>query len=68
MKAVEIKELTIQELRDRLVSEQEMLTKLKLNHSVSPLDNPLKIRYARKDIARLKTELRKREINQENAK
>ena len=68
MKAVEIKELTIQELRDRLVSEQEMLTKLKLNHSVSPLDNPLKIRYARKDIARLKTELRKRDINQENAK
>ena len=68
MKAVEIRELTIQELRDRLVSEQEMLTKLKLNHSVSPLDNPLKIRYARKDIARLKTELRKREINQENAK
>ena len=68
MKAVEIKELTIKELRDRLVSEQEMLTKLKLNHSVSPLDNPLKIRYARKDIARLKTELRKREINQENAK
>ena len=68
MKAVEIKALTIQELRDRLVSEQEMLTKLKLNHSVSPLDNPLKIRYARKDIARLKTELRKREINQENAK
>ncbi len=39
-----------------------MLTKMKLNHAVSPLDNPMKLRFARKNIARLLTELKKREL------
>jgi large subunit ribosomal protein L29 len=41
-----------------------MLTRLKLNHAVSPLDNPLKIKQTRKNIARLMTELRKRELKE----
>ncbi|OFX84396.1 MAG: 50S ribosomal protein L29 [Bacteroidetes bacterium GWF2_33_16] len=64
MKSSEIKELTTKELEERIDTESSHLTRLKLNHAVSPLDNPLKIKKTRKDIARLKTELRKRELNE----
>ena len=64
MKNSEIRELTTKELNERIDTEKTHLTRLKLNHTVSPLDNPLKIQEARKNIARLKTELRKRELNE----
>jgi len=64
MKSSEIKELTTKELEERIDTESSHLIRLKLNHAVSPLDNPLKIKQARKNIARLKTELRKRELNE----
>lgn len=64
MKSSEIKELTTKELIERIDTENTHLTRLKLNHAVSPLDNPLKIKDTRKNIARLKTELRKRELNE----
>lgn len=64
MKSSEIKELTTKELIEKIDNEKNQLTRLKLNHAVSPLDNPLKITVTRKDIARLKTELRKRELNE----
>jgi large subunit ribosomal protein L29 len=57
MKIAEIKELTKKELLERLQAEQEILTRLKMNHSVSPLDNPMKIRESRRNIARMKTVL-----------
>ena len=41
---------------------KEEMIRMCLNHSVNPLDNPMKIRFARKNIARLNTELRKRQI------
>lgn len=63
MKTSEIKELTTAEIQERLISEREQLTRMKLNHSISPLENPLQIREARKTIARLMTELRQSEIN-----
>ena len=63
MKTVEIKELTTAEIQERLAAEKEALVRLKLNNSISPLDNPLQIKDARKNIARLATELRAREIN-----
>lgn len=63
MKNSEIKELTDQELQERLDAAKAQLATLKLNHSISPLDNPLQLRYARKDIARMATELRQRELN-----
>lgn len=63
MKITELKNLTTQELQERLATEKQNLAKLKLTHSVSPLDNPMQIRAARKDIARIHTELRLREIN-----
>ena len=63
MKTAEIKELTTAELQERLAAEKEALVRLKLNHSIYPLDNPLQIKAARRNIARLATELRAREIN-----
>ena len=59
----EIKELSSQELLERLDNEKAMLVKMRLNHAISPLDNPMKIGYNRKNIARLETELRKRELD-----
>jgi large subunit ribosomal protein L29 len=64
MKNSEIKELTTKELEERIDTEKTHLTRLKLNHAVSPLDNPLKINEARKNVARMKTELRRRELNE----
>lgn len=62
MKQAEIKQLTNKELNERIVDEKELLSKLKINHTISPLDNPMKIQAVRKNIARLQTELRKREL------
>ncbi|MFM2292918.1 MAG: hypothetical protein RIS29_2731 [Bacteroidota bacterium] len=64
MKTSEIKELTAKEIQERLEVQQNRLDTLKLNHAISPLDNPLQIKEARRVIARLATELRQREINQ----
>ena len=61
-----IRELSTAELIERLEEETKQLVKLKLNHSVSPLENPNKIRAYRKIIARIKTELRKRELEKIN--
>lgn len=60
MKPSEIREFTDKEIEERVDSEQTRLTQLKLNHAVSPLDNPAKIKEAQKNIARLKTELSQR--------
>jgi len=62
MKTSEIKELTTAEIKEKLENGKEELVRMCLNHSVNPLDNPMKIRYARRNIARLSTELRKRQI------
>jgi len=62
MKTAEIKEFTDQELLERIEGEREQLTRLRLNHAVSPLDNPMKIRDVRRNVARLMTELRKRQL------
>ncbi|HRZ97192.1 MAG TPA: 50S ribosomal protein L29 [Paludibacter sp.] len=64
MKTREIKELTTKEVQERLDAEVEHLTRLKLNHAISPLDNPSQIKVVRRTIARFATELRQREITQ----
>ncbi len=63
MKSTEIKELNAKELADKMEAQKELLERLKLNHAISPLDNPMQIKEARRDIARIATELRQREIN-----
>jgi large subunit ribosomal protein L29 len=64
MKTREIKELNNKEIQERKEADKELLVRLKLNHAISPLDNPMQIKEVRKNIARLATELRQREINQ----
>jgi large subunit ribosomal protein L29 len=68
MKSSEIKELSIQELQERLESEETLMVRMKMNHAVSPLDNPNKIVETRRNIARLKTEVRARQIQEQSAK
>ena len=63
MKTREIKELNNQEILERMDAQNEQLVRLKLNHAISPLDNPLQIKEVRRTIARLATELRQRELN-----
>lgn len=62
MKTSEIRDLTTEEIKEKINAERNALLKLRLNHAVSPLENPMQIRMARKNIARLLTELRKREL------
>ena len=64
MKASELKELTIKEIEEKIENEESLLTKQKLNHTVSPLDNPLKIKETRRNIARMKTVLRQKQITE----
>ena len=62
MKQQVIKELSTSDMIERLAEEKERLTKLRLSHAVSPLENPQVIKETRRTIARLNTELRKREL------
>jgi large subunit ribosomal protein L29 len=62
MKNVEIRELTAKELAERIDTESGNLVKMKMNHAVSPLDHPHHIREARRLVAQLRTELRKRQV------
>ena len=63
MKIKEITELADKDLREKLEQAEEALNNTKLNHQVSPLENPSLIKAARRDIARMKTMLRQRELN-----
>lgn len=68
MKQSVIKEMDTAELIERLEEERKHLTRLKLNHTVSPLDNPHQISANRRTIARIQTELRGRQIGENNQK
>ncbi|MFV0501342.1 MAG: 50S ribosomal protein L29 [Bacteroidales bacterium] len=58
-----IKELSTVELQERLVSEKLRLNKMKINHAITPLENPNIIKTTKQGVARIMTELRMREIN-----
>lgn len=62
MKAEVVRELSTPEIRERLEEERKDLVRKKMTHAISPLDNPRKISENRKTIARLLTELKKREL------
>jgi len=62
MKSVELKDLSTSDLIERIEELEVKQEKLILSHKVSPLENPLVIRTGRKEIARLKTELRRKEL------
>lgn len=65
MKASVVREMTTQEIKDKLENEKQAYAKAKMAHTISPLENPLTLKATRKDIARLSTELRNRELNAE---
>ena len=62
MKINELKNLADKDLREKLEQTEAALNKTKLNHQVTPLENPMQIKAVRRDIARMKTELRQREL------
>ena len=63
MKSAEIKDIAIKDLQERIEAEKAQLAKLKVQHAVSPIENPSIIKKNRRDIARMLTILR-----QKNAK
>jgi len=68
MKQEVVKELSTADLVERLEEERKHLTRLRMNHAVSPLENPHQISDNKKTIARLETELRKRVIEEQSKK
>jgi large subunit ribosomal protein L29 len=65
MKQQVIRELSATELCERLDEEKKQYLKLKMNHAISPLENPMKIKDYQKTVARILTELQYRKINGE---
>ena len=57
-----IKDLNVVDLKGKIQEDQLRLKKLEFAHAISPLENPMNIRGLRRDIARLQTELKKKEI------
>ncbi len=63
MKIKELKELETKDLVEKMENAVVAYNQKKLNHNITPLENPSEIKVARRDIARMKTELRQRELN-----
>ena len=61
MKQSEVKELSVAELQEELDKSRKAYADLKIAHAVSPLENPIQLRTVRRTVARLATELTKRE-------
>ena len=63
MKVKEINELETKDLNEKLEQAEAQLRQMKLNHQISPLEDSSKLKAMRRDIARMKTVLRQRELN-----
>ncbi|MBP6357795.1 MAG: hypothetical protein RL070_839 [Bacteroidota bacterium] len=57
-----LKDMNVQDLQAKIQEDQLRLKKLEFAHAISPLENPMNIRALRRDIARIKTELKKKEM------
>ncbi|HKL40281.1 MAG TPA: 50S ribosomal protein L29 [Cryomorphaceae bacterium] len=64
MKAKDIRDLTTDELIEKLEIEEENFGKLRLNHTVAALENPMQLRAQRRTVARLKTVVRERQLSE----
>jgi large subunit ribosomal protein L29 len=62
MKQSEIKELSVAELQEKPSETKKSYVDLKMAHAVSPLENPIQLRSIRRDVARIATELTKRDL------
>ncbi len=56
-----VKEMSVADIKSRIEEDELRIKKLKFAHAVSPLENPMNIRSVRKDLARLKTELKNKQ-------
>ncbi len=63
-KFIELQDYTVEKLESEIAASEKSYNKLAIEHAVQGLENPLRLREARRDVARLKTELRRREINE----
>ncbi len=61
MKASEVREMSISDLRERIEAEKAALDTMKINHAISPLEDTSKVKKARRDIARMMTILAEKE-------
>ncbi len=66
MKISEIRELSMPDLVERIDTEKTMLVRMKMNHAITPLDNPQKLKQTKLTLARLLTELRARESKEKS--
>ena len=64
MKTSEIREMSVNDLRDRIATEKANLVLMKMNHAISPMEDTSKIKKAKKDIARMLTVLAEAEKNE----
>jgi len=62
MKNEEIKDLSPEDLTDKIQDTEKMLNKMRMDHSVSAIENPMSIHHTRKLLARLKTEVNSRKL------
>ena len=62
MNAKEIRELSVTELNEKLADLKDELYKLRFQHAINQLDNPMRITAVKKDIARVQTVLREAEL------
>ena len=62
MKNEEIKDLSPEDLTDKIQDTEKMLNKMRMDHSVSAIENPMSIQHTRRLLARLKTELNNRKL------
>lgn len=67
MKAAELRELSVNELEKKLAELKKDLFTLRFQHAINQLENPMRLKEVKKDIARVKTVLREIELNGENA-
>ncbi len=62
MEQSEIKELSVAELQEKLSETKKSYSDLKMAHAVSPLENPIQLRQVRRTVAKIATELTKRDL------
>ncbi len=62
MKQSEVKEKSVAELQEELIKAKRAYSDLKMAHAISPLENPIQLRGHRRTVARIATELTKREL------
>ncbi|MGL5973249.1 MAG: 50S ribosomal protein L29 [Oscillospiraceae bacterium] len=64
MKAIEMKEMSINELTEKLMDLKAELFNLRFQHAINQLENPIRIKTVKRDIARIKTVIREKEIGE----